>query len=80
MVPPSIAPPGMATWLPWAGDSLRAAVHWGSDHTGLPTILVAAMAMVVSFRMFRRSVRFAVEVVVCVALLACATKLGWIHW
>jgi hypothetical protein len=77
---PAIDPHGMASWLPFVGDSVRSAVRWGSEHTGLPVILVAAITMVVSFRMFKRSVRFAVEVVVCVALLAFATKLGWIHW
>lgn len=62
------------------GPALRAALRWGSEHTGLPVILVAAIALVVSFRLVRRTLRFVVEVVLCVALLAIATKVGWIHW
>ena len=59
---------------------LGAALRWGSLHTGLPVILVAAIALVVSWRIFRRSVRFAVEVTIAVALLLVATHIGWIHW
>ena len=56
---------------------MRAALRWGSQHTGLPVILVAAIALVVSFRLFKRTLRFVVEVVLCVALLAFATSFGW---
>jgi hypothetical protein len=59
---------------------LGAALSWGSQHTGLPVILVAAIALVVSWRIFRRSLRFVVEVTITVALLLVATRIGWIHW
>jgi len=59
---------------------LGAALRWGSLHTGLPVILVAAIALVVSWRIFRRSLRFVVEVTIAVALLLVATHIGWIHW
>ncbi len=59
---------------------LAAALRWGSAHTGLPVILVAAIALVVSCRVFRRSVRFVVEVTIALALLLVATRIGWIHW
>jgi hypothetical protein len=77
---PAIDPQRMVSWAPFVGDSLRSAVHWGSEHTGLPVILFAAISLVISYRVLRRSVRFAVEVVFCVALLAFATHFGWIHW
>jgi hypothetical protein len=73
----------MLAWAPAAGQSLRAlheAVRWGASHTGLPAVLVAAMAIVVGYHLFRRSLRFAVEVVVTVALLLVATQCGWITW
>ncbi len=73
---PPIDPAGLLAW----GPSLRAAFRWGAQHTGLPVILFAAIAIVVSWRIFKRSVRFAVEVVVAVALLLVATRLGWITW
>ncbi len=59
---------------------LATALRWGSQHTGLPVILVAAIALVVSWRVFRRSLRFVVEVTIAVALLLVATRIGWIHW
>ncbi len=62
------------------GESVRVALRWGAHHTGLPVILVAAITMVFSWRLFRRSLRFVVEVVVAVALLAVATRFGWITW
>jgi hypothetical protein len=62
------------------GPSLRAALRWGSEHSGLPVILVAAIALVASWRVFKRTVRFVVEVVLAVALLLVATRLGWITW
>jgi hypothetical protein len=61
-------------------DALRAALRWGSMHTGLPVIVVAAIAIVVSWRVFRRTLRFAVQVLLTVAVLLVATRLGWIRW
>ncbi len=77
---PAIDPQRLLGWAPSIGLPTKAALHWASEHTGLPVILVAAIALVSSFRLFRRTLRFAIEVVVCVALLAFATTLGWIHW
>jgi hypothetical protein len=62
------------------GGALGAALRWGAQHTGLPVILVAAIALVVSWRLFKRTLRFTIEVVVAVALLLVATRLGWISW
>jgi hypothetical protein len=59
---------------------MHAALAWASQHTGMPAILVAAIAIVVSWRLFKRSVRFAVEVVAVVAILLVATRLGWLTW
>jgi hypothetical protein len=77
---PAIDPRRMLAGTEVVGSSLRAALRWGSEHTGLPIILVAAITLVVSFRLFRRTLRFVVEVVLCVAILAIATKVGWIRW
>jgi hypothetical protein len=77
---PATFPGEMLAGAGGALSALRAALRWGSGHTGLPVILVAAITVVVSFRLFRRTLRFVVEVVLCVALLAIATKIGWIRW
>jgi hypothetical protein len=70
-------------WLAWAahlGDSARLALRWGSHHTGLPVIVVAAMALVVSWHLFRRTLRFVIEVALAAALLLVATELGLLRW
>jgi hypothetical protein len=80
MRPPAFDPHRLLAWPPAGAEAMRAALRWASQHTGLPTIVVAAIAVVVSWRLFKRSARLAVEVVVAVALLLVATRLGWIVW
>jgi hypothetical protein len=63
-------------WLPALGPGLR----WAAQHTGLPVLLVAAIALVVSFRLVKKSVRLLVEVAVATALLVAAMRLGWVRW
>ncbi|MDP9003071.1 MAG: hypothetical protein M3O46_23520 [Myxococcota bacterium] len=70
-------------WLGWVsrlGDEPRVALRWASHHTGLPVILVAAIVIVASWRLFKQSLRFALEVAFAAALLLGATKLGLLHW
>jgi hypothetical protein len=62
------------------GQWLRAALQWGARHTGLPVVLFAAIALVASWHLFRRTLRFAIEVALAVAALLVATRLGWIAW
>lgn len=59
---------------------LRAAVAWLSAHTGVPALVVAAVLVVVGYRVLKRSARFAVEVALVTALLFAASELGWIRW
>jgi hypothetical protein len=67
-------------WLPAVGPGLRVALRWAAQHTGLPVLVVAAIALVVSFRLVKKSVRLVFEVAVATALLVAATRLGWIRW
>jgi hypothetical protein len=71
-------------WLPRLGPTaaggFRTLVRWGSHHSGLPVILVGALALVLSWRVLKRSFRLTVEVVVALALLVVATRLGWLTW
>jgi hypothetical protein len=55
-------------------------IHSVAQHTGIPVVVVAAAAIVLSFRFARRGARLAFEMVVALALVLLATKLGWIHW
>jgi len=58
----------------------RTSLHWISAHTGLPVIVVAALAIVVGWRVARRTWHIAFELVLAVAALLVATHLGWIRW
>ncbi|MGO9835590.1 MAG: hypothetical protein ACLP1X_15390 [Polyangiaceae bacterium] len=67
-------------WLPAGLGGVRAGLRWASHHTGLPLILLAAIALVVSWRLVKRGARFGVEIAVALGLLAAATRLGWVTW
>jgi hypothetical protein len=71
-------------WMPRIGPavagSVRTALRWGSHHTGLPIVLVAAITLVLSWRILKRTLRLTVEVVIAFALLVVATRLGWLTW
>ena len=59
---------------------LRHGIDWIAHHTGLPVLLVAAVLIVVSWRIFRRTVGLVAEVALVLTLLVIATKWGWISW
>jgi hypothetical protein len=92
MHPPAFDPRSMAGdayasaahWLsrigPAIGAGLQAGLRWGAHHTGLPVIVLAAMSLVLSWRILRRTLRLTVEVVIALALLVVATRLGWLAW
>lgn len=67
-------------WIGLATTHARALVRLVAHHTGLPVLFVAAIAAVLSWRALKRGLRFAVEVFLAVAVLAAATRLGWIRW
>jgi hypothetical protein len=67
-------------WLSLAAGDLRSLLRLVAHHTGLPIVIVGAIAAVVSWRAFKRGVRFVFEVMVAAAALFAATRLGWIRW
>ena len=82
---------GFPAWLlelearlrPTAGSALlwgRHALHWAAAHTGLPVIVVAAIALIVAWRVARRTWHIAFELALALAVLLVATHLGWIRW
>ncbi len=75
-----INPSMVIAWASRPGGGVHEALAWGSKHTGLPVILVAAIVLVASFRIAGLALRFAFQVAVVVALLAVATQLGWVCW
>jgi hypothetical protein len=58
---------------------IRHWLHAIAHHTGIPVVVVAIL-LVLSWRIVKRTYRFALEVALVVALLVMATKLGWIAW
>ncbi|HZU81439.1 MAG TPA: hypothetical protein VE987_00910 [Polyangiaceae bacterium] len=61
-------------------EGVRVALRWAEQHTGLPAVVIAAITLVASLRVFKRTLRFAVEVAVATALLLLATELGLLRW
>jgi hypothetical protein len=80
MWPARFEPLRMALWPPRPFRALGEALRWGAHHTGLPVVLLGALALVASWHLFRRTLRFAIEVVLAAAALLAATRLGWIAW
>ena len=76
---------GRLLWLsniPWKSteNALRFAVRWLSLHTGVPALVVAAILVVVGYRLLKKSARFIVEVALVAVLLVAATHAGWLRW
>jgi hypothetical protein len=62
------------------GYGTRYVLRWCAHHTGVPVVIVAAVALVISIRLVRRWARFAVEVALALGLLLVASRLGWVQW
>jgi hypothetical protein len=75
---------GIVGWVVVAYHAAVAAIEASlravSQHTGIPIVVVAATALVLSYHFARRAARLAVQIGIVVAVLFAATKLGWIHW
>jgi hypothetical protein len=61
-------------------EGARFLVRYLARHTGLPALVVAALLLVVGYRVLKRSARFAVEVVIVTVALVAATQLGWLRY
>lgn len=59
---------------------LRALVRYLAVHTGIPALFVAAVLVVVGYRLLKRTARFAIEVCAIALVLAAASELGWLRW
>ena len=73
-------PTRFIAWAALLRGGIRSGLAWATEHTGLPVVLVAAIALVASWHAFKRALRFVIEVAIAAALLAGATKLGLISW
>jgi hypothetical protein len=68
MIAPSHAhaPPRSHGLLAGAVGAARHGVDWVAHHTGLPVLLVLAVLIVVSWRIFKRTVGLVIEVAIVV--------------
>ncbi len=73
-------PPWAVPWLESAGRAATRGLRSVAGHTGLPVTLVAALALVVCFRIARRATHLALEVALAVALVLAATRAGWLRF
>ncbi len=51
-----------------------------SRRTGIPTVVVAALLLVASLRVVKKTARFLVEVGVAVVLVLIAAQMGWVRF
>jgi hypothetical protein len=72
----SVADTLSRTGGPW----VKAGLSQVAAHTGIPVAIVAAIALVMSYRLAKRSIRFIVEVSFALAVIVAMTELGWIRW
>ncbi|MCL2448905.1 MAG: hypothetical protein FWD17_08160 [Polyangiaceae bacterium] len=71
---------GWPAWIADAEGNVGSFLQLVARHTGAPVVVVAAIALVVSWRAFKHAVRFTIEVAIVVGVLFVATRLGWIRW
>jgi hypothetical protein len=69
-----------SAWAHAASLVARHAVVSLARHSGLPAVLVAAVGLVLAYRLARRAVHLVVEVALALALLLAATRAGWLRF
>jgi hypothetical protein len=69
-----------ASVAPEHASGLAEGLRWLAHHSGLPVILVAAIAIALSWRILKKLSRLLIEIAIALAILLIATKLGWISW
>lgn len=78
-------------WLPTLPDSFANGVHavtrhattglrYVSAHTGVPAVVLAALGVVISYRIARKLLRLFVEVALVLGVLVLATRFGWLSF
>jgi hypothetical protein len=69
-----------SAWLHGASIVARGAVVTLARHSGVPAVVVAAVALVVAFRIARRATHLAIEFALALALVVAATRAGWLRF
>lgn len=61
-------------------DTARVGMRWTAHHTGLPQAFIAAFALVLGYRILKKSARILVEIALVGVLLVAAAYAGWVRW
>jgi hypothetical protein len=77
---PRWVPATVMPWLHRVGALAGGWVQAVARHSGIPAVLVAALGLVLAFRLARRALHLVVEVALALALVLAATKAGWIRF
>ncbi len=90
LVPPPHAPFDLGSaWSTWRalGARLGPVAEWArhaltgiAKEAGVPVVVIAAIALVLSLRIARRAVRIVVEITVAAVILAVASQHGWVRF
>lgn len=70
----------LAARLGPVADWARHALAGIAKEAGVPVVVVAAIALVLSLRIARRAVRIVVEITVAAVILAVASQHGWVRF
>jgi hypothetical protein len=62
------------------GAWVRQGLSWLSRHTGIPAIVIAAILVVVAYRVAKRSLKFVLQVSVVLIALATLAHLGLLRF
>ncbi len=77
---PRFIPVVVFPWLHRLGAHAERAIQTIAKHSGVPAVVVAALALVIAFRLARRTLHLLVEVALAFVLVLAATKAGWIRF
>jgi hypothetical protein len=67
-------------WLRGASGAALRGIALAARHAGIPAVVVAAIALLLAFRIARRAMHLLVEVALVLALFLVATKAGWLRF
>jgi hypothetical protein len=69
-----------SAWLHAASIVASRGIVTLARHSGVPAVVVAAVALVLAFRVARRAGHLAIEVALALALVLAATRAGWLRF
>ena len=69
-----------SVWLHAASIVACRGIATLARHSGVPAVVVAAITLVLSFRLARRAAHLTLEIALALALVLAATRAGWLRF